>query len=89
MDDPERWSVSVPVGVNRRYCSAVVCFDAQLGFEPIRPTALAQAEYGEFAASHPGQFAVAEIARAGPSKITVVSLYGLWETMVDSGDIYA
>jgi hypothetical protein len=56
-----RWSIPVPVGLNRRYCSAVVCFNQHVNFTPVPATLLSETAYGGFAASHPGQFAVANI----------------------------
>ena len=85
----ERWQVPVPVGMKRPYCSAVVCFNRDLNFEPVRPTPLWEAPYGGLAASHPGQFAVATVTLPGHPAVTVVSLYGLWDKMNDSGEIYA
>lgn len=84
-----RWSIPVPVGLNRRYCSAVVCFDQHVEFTPVPATLLSETVYGGFAASHPGQFAVANITLPNRQTLTCISLYGIWDTMADSGEIYA
>lgn len=85
----ERWSIPVPVGLNRRYCSAVVCFNEHVNFTPVPATLLSETVYGGFGASHPGQFAVANIALPNQQMLTCISLYGIWDTMADSGEIYA
>lgn len=87
--DHNRWRLPVPVGLQRNYCSAIVCFNATLDFQPTSPVLLSEAEYGQFAASHPGQFAVATVRPADAPSVTLVSLYGIWDAMSDSGDIYA
>lgn len=84
-----RWSIPVPVGLNRRYCSAVVCFKQHVSFTPVPATLLSETAYGGFAASHPGQFAVASITLPNQQTLTCISLYGIWDTMADSGEIYA
>jgi len=87
-DEREAWLLPVPPVARRNYCSAVVALDAGLHLEPRRPTPLALAKYGKFAISHPGQFAVADVPVADIT-LTVVSLYGIWDRMHDSGDLYA
>lgn len=87
--DVERWCVPIPIGLRRRYCSAVVCFNNDLEVVPVQPTLLGETSYGGFAASHPGQFAVCTVATPGRRPVTVISLYGIWDTMSDTGEIYA
>jgi len=97
-DEIERWRISVPRHyrtadgslreTRRRFASAVVGRDG-LPVVPREPTELHQAAEGTFAASHPGQFAVADVALDGGRSVTVVSLYGIWDRMLDSGDMYA
>ena len=88
VDDTEAWTLPVPVA-ERRYCSAVAGFDPRIRLRERRPVPLARAPYGAFAATHPGQFAVVDVELPDGSRITVVSLYGIWERMADSGDLYA
>jgi endonuclease/exonuclease/phosphatase family metal-dependent hydrolase len=76
----EDWAISVPRGTSRRYASAVVVLDRDLELEAELPTPLGDAEYGKFAVSHPGQFAVARIGLPdNQGSITVISLYGIWD----------
>lgn len=94
--DPERWRIAVPRSyrapdgtvqpTQRSWASAVVGID-----EPMvarEPTELHEVLDCEFAASHPGQFAVAEVALADGGQLTVVSLYGIWDTMAATGEKY-
>src|SRR2546423_1613190 len=62
VDTPEAWSIKP----HRRFCSAIAA-DPFLGLSTVRPVPLAQADasWGEFVASHPGQFAVAEVRPEG------------------------
>jgi hypothetical protein len=55
---------------------------------PREPTELHDAVDGDLACSHPGQFAVADVDLDGGRRLTVVSLYGIWDRMLDSGDNY-
>ena len=43
---------------------------------------------GGFACSHPGQFAVSDIALAGGGRLIVVSLYGIWDLVSGTRDRY-
>src|SRR5207249_3620522 len=78
--DADAWRIAVPIGTKRGYTSSVVCFNDDWQVEPVLPTPLADSAYGQFASSHPGQFRVARITPIGGPTITVVSLYGLWES---------
>jgi hypothetical protein len=72
---------------NRWWASAVV----SSGDRPVRPrdpVELRQVADGEFACSHPGQFAVSEVALDGGGKLTVVSLYGIWDLVAGTGHKY-
>lgn len=51
------------------------------------PTPLGEAKYGAPVISHPGQWVAIEVLLERP--LWLVSLYGLWETVPDSKDIYA
>lgn len=81
------WQMPVPTGTRRQFASAV----AVLGEAPVQPwapSAIGTAGYGEPAISHPGQWVA--IGLGSPEKcVWLVSLYGLWETMPDTKDIYA
>ena len=41
-----------------------------------------------FTCSHPGQFAVGDVELGNGHKLTLISLYGIWDRMEDSGDLY-
>jgi hypothetical protein len=41
------------------------------------------ASYGDFYACHPGHFAVGVVILPGGTRVTLVSLYGLWDKMHD------
>jgi hypothetical protein len=43
---------------------------------------------GGFACSHPGQFAVSDVALPGGGRLTVVSLYGIWDLAAGTGHKY-
>ncbi|MGF0117443.1 endonuclease/exonuclease/phosphatase family protein [Promicromonospora sp. Marseille-Q5078] len=97
-DDGARWRIAVPrhyqaadgsLRETRRWFASAVVGRDDLSLTPREPVELHQAAEGTFAASHPGQFAVADIALDGGRRLTVVSLYGIWDRMLDSGDMYA
>ena len=71
----------------RQWASAIVTAQG-VTMSPHRPEPLAHANWQQFAASHPGQFAAAEVT-VGQHTFTAVSLYGLWEEMPDFSDRYA
>jgi endonuclease/exonuclease/phosphatase family metal-dependent hydrolase len=96
-DAADRWRISVPAyyrastgdlrPTQRRYASAILA----TGNRPIEwrePLPLHEAFDGGFACSHPGQFAVGVMALDGGIKLTLVSLYGIWDRMLDSGSLY-
>jgi endonuclease/exonuclease/phosphatase family metal-dependent hydrolase len=86
-EDESLWRISVPPDSKRRnYASAVVLLDNGLSFHPQSATPLADARYDQFAASHPGQFAVAKVGLAGPGRpLALVSLYGVWHQPSGNG----
>lgn len=89
-DDPDAWAITVPPGMpGRRFASAVAVLDPDLTMSPITVQPLAASPYGDVAASHPGQFSAATVSGPGMPDVLVISLYGLWDTMTDNGDIYA
>jgi hypothetical protein len=85
----ERWRIAVPryriderdgsrKETRRRWTSAVVSTgDCQATAR--EPVELHHVADGGFACSHPGQFAVSDVALVGGRKLTVVSLYGIWD----------
>ncbi|MGH9011589.1 MAG: endonuclease/exonuclease/phosphatase family protein [Acidimicrobiia bacterium] len=96
-DDPDRWRISIPPyyqaangelrPTQRRYASAIVATGAR-PVEWREPMPLQETFDGGFACSHPGQFAVGVMALEEGIKLTLVSLYGLWDRMLDSGSLY-
>jgi hypothetical protein len=78
-ETPDAWRVVAHSNRERKFASAVVLLDKALTMAAVEPQALGQAEYGQFAVSHPGQFAVAEIGLPSGAKATMVSLYGVWD----------
>lgn len=86
-EERERWRI-LP---KRYYCSAIASPSDGPAVTPRRPVPLrdAKADWGEFVASHPGQFAVADIATAGGDVVTVVSLYGIWDKIPETGRLFA
>lgn len=52
------------------------------------PVELHLAADGEFPCSHPGQFAVSDVALTGGRRLTMVSLYGIWDLVGGSRDKY-
>lgn len=55
---------------------------------PRVPADLHEAADGEFASSHPGQFAVSEVALPGGQRVALVSLYGIWDLVKGTRDRY-
>jgi hypothetical protein len=85
----DRWRIAVPryriddrdgsrKETNRWWASAVVSTGGRQ-VTPREPVELHQVADGGFACSHPGQFAVSDVAPAGGGRLTVVSLYGIWD----------
>lgn len=81
------WRVRAHNNVTRNFASAVIVLDDDLDMEVIDAAPLGEAEYRRFAVSHPGQFAVAAITTPLGGRLTVVSLYGVWDG--DARYIYA
>jgi hypothetical protein len=98
VDDPQRWRIAVPrvfraadgslKDVKRPFASAVIT-TGDRPMSPREPTELRDAADGEFACSHPGQFAVADFDLLDGQRLTLISLYGVWDRMLDSGDLFA
>ena len=83
----QRWKI-LP---HRRYCSAIASVRgrATLTPRPAVPLSEAKVDWGEFVASHPGQFAAADVTTPGGDAITVVSLYGIWDKIPETGQLFA
>jgi Endonuclease/Exonuclease/phosphatase family len=81
------WRTPVPTGTTRTFASAVAV-RSDVPAEAWVPMPLGSAAYGAPAISHPGQW-VAVGTGDVDDRTWIVSLYGLWDTMPDSGDIFA
>lgn len=96
-DDERRWRLSVPPlyraadgttkPTRRPFGSSIVATGGRT-VVPRVPVELHQSVDGELACSHPGQFAVADLRLDDGAQLTIVSLYGIWERMTDSGALY-
>jgi hypothetical protein len=96
-DRDERWRISVPrfyrdadgnLEETRRWFASAVATTGALKARPRSAMALHEAADGELASSHPGQFAVTDVEADNDRVVTMISLYGIWDTMLDSGDKY-
>src|SRR5205085_8631260 len=70
--ETERWKI-LP---QRWFCSAIAIAEGVPRLRPRRPIPLrdAKVDWGEFVASHPGQFAVGDIETTDGTIVTLVSL---------------
>lgn len=84
---PELWKI-LP---HRPYCSAIASVQATVTLTPRRATPLSEArvDWGEFVASHPGQFCAVDVKSPEGETITVVSLYGIWDKIPQTGQLFA
>lgn len=96
--EAHRWRISVPryyltaEGEQRetkRWFASAITTPVDGVVRPREPMELHEAPDGTFACSHPGQFAVGDLDLSGGRVVTVVSLYGIWDHMADSGDLFA
>jgi hypothetical protein len=94
----ERWRIAVPryrvderdgsrKETNRWWASAVVSTGGRQ-VTPREPAELHQVADGGFACSHPGQFAVSDVALPGGGRLVVVSIYGIWDLVAGTRDRY-
>lgn len=85
--ETDRWKI-LP---QRWYCSAIATPEGIGTLSPRRPIPLreAKADWGEFVASHPGQFAVGDLETADGTAVTVISLYGIWDKIPETGELFA
>jgi endonuclease/exonuclease/phosphatase family metal-dependent hydrolase len=80
------WSIRGSKDMKYKWSSAIALLDDQLSFTPVLPTPLAEADYKTFAASHPGQFAVARVRLPEASEeLVLISLYGVWHKPSGNG----
>lgn len=80
------WSIKGPKDYRSKCSSAIALLDDRLSLNPVLPTPLADANYNDFAACHPGQFAVARLGVPETStELVLISLYGLWHTPSGNG----
>ncbi len=94
----EDWRISVPPWyrsvdgapkpTQRRFLSAIMATGTR-PITPLQPTPLHEVFDGEFGCCHPGQFAVAVMPLGFGGRLILVSLYGLWERMLDSRSLYS
>jgi hypothetical protein len=76
--DPRGWRIR---GTHRRpWCSAVVCMDAPINFEPRPAVPLWFGEEGDtLLASHPGAFNVGVVNCSDGKRVVLISLYAIWD----------
>ncbi|WP_100422554.1 endonuclease/exonuclease/phosphatase family protein [Sediminihabitans luteus] len=96
VEDAGRWRIAVPgryraangslKPTRRHFASAIASREGLV--VPRDPSALHEVVDGEFARSHPGQFAVGDIQTDRGARVTVISLYGICDRMLDSGTMY-
>ena len=97
-EERDRWRIAVPryriddrdgsrKETNRWWASAVVSSGVRR-VTSRDPVELHLAADGEFPCSHPGQFAVSDVALTGGRRLTVVSLYGIWDLVGGTRDKY-
>ena len=97
LDDDQRWRIAVPrfyraangaINQTRRWFASAVVATGDRLIAPREPVELHQVVDGAFACSHPGQFAVGDIDLDDGGRLTLVSLYGIWDRMTDSGNLF-
>jgi endonuclease/exonuclease/phosphatase family metal-dependent hydrolase len=80
--DPNAWHTwDRPDSIGRYSCSALAWFPwSRWDVTGERRTRLVAAKWDEPTISHPGQFAVGRVSRSGETVMTIVSLYGIWDS---------
>ena len=97
-EERDGWRIAVPrfriydrdgsrKETNRWWASAVVSSGVRR-VTSRDPVELHLAADGEYSCSHPGQFAVSDVALRGGRRLTVVSLYGIWDLVGGARDRY-
>ena len=81
-EEPDEWHTwDRPDSTGRHWCSALVTFPwSRMSLEGEPRTRLDAAKWDAPTISHPGQFAVGRVSTATGQSLTLVSLYGLWDT---------
>lgn len=95
----QRWRIAVPAkrldangevkDVEGRWFASAAVATGSIEFTARVPKPLHEAPDQTFAASHPGQFAVSATTTAEGKRLTVISLYGVWDRMLDSGAMFS
>jgi endonuclease/exonuclease/phosphatase family metal-dependent hydrolase len=92
IDQQPPW-ITAGAGMNRPWCAAIVGLSNRIKLQSYKIQTIERAQRGELAASRLGTLAVADVEiRATGEIITVVSMYGAWESPVNqtkSSWIYA
>jgi hypothetical protein len=92
-DDTERWRIAVPrlylasdgsQRPTRRYWASAVVATGGTRVRFREPVELCRVVDGGFACSHPGQFAVGDLDLEAGRRLTVISLYGIWDPVPGS-----
>lgn len=78
--DPEPWYTEGP-GNNRRWRTAIVRFNPTIDIEWIKPYAINQADYKQFAVSRIGTLTAAKVREKAGEELILISMYGLWESL--------
>ena len=81
------WRMPVPVATKRDFASAVAV-RTDVPVEPWYPESIGESAYGTPVISHPGQWVAIGVGEPR-KRVWVVSLYGLWDTMPETRDIFA
>ena len=84
LEDP--WQMPVPT-VRRNFASAIAV-RGDVYVDRWTPAPIGKAEYSKPAISHQGQWVAIGLGEPD-DRVWIVSLYGLWETMPDTKDIFA
>jgi len=76
-DQPRDWQINPDA--NRSWGSGIAVMSPRVSLKGKVTVPLADRKRGELAASHPGTFAVADVAISGGGEAIVASVYGLWD----------
>jgi hypothetical protein len=97
-EERERWRIAVPRYYiddrdgsrkeTRRWWASAVVSTGGRPVKPREPVELHRAADGEFACSHPGQFAVSDVALGSGGRLIAVSLYGIWDPVAGTRHKY-
>jgi prepilin-type processing-associated H-X9-DG protein len=76
-------------GGKREFCAAIACLNSRVTLRQLRRAQLPRAEDHHFPVSRPGSLAVAEVKCADGERITVISMYAVWERARGGNYLYA